>query len=334
MDIKTRKQLQTRAARLHDLEEEIDRATEALKALKPADRHPAEVRVRVGFVYRDDPSPVEPSDRRAPDPAYRPPATRIMTPTGSALRLYLLALYEAQLHAKPGQRPSNPLPLVDDSGRGRGWVDLLAPRSSLAWNVSINVATSRADRKKRRIISALKALSNSELPLVHLPNHGKAVDTYEHFQLMNEAGPQGHADPVPYVVPRREDYFVLPPSLFLNGWIHVLEDSELTFLMMLIHWQWKTRTHPVKIPSDDRVLRYGIGRDAYEAHRLLARYGLVDLEPDPDRRSDGTVVNHKDAGWNPLHKFRILTAGLHQPAVTTALEGLKQELRAGRIKSA
>lgn len=303
----------------------IETATGALAALKSTP--PREIRVRSGFVYRADVPPREPSDRRAPNLADRPPATRIMSPTGSALRLYLLALYEAHLHASPGRRPGNRYPLIDHSGEGRGWVDLLAPRSSLTTGARTNVAMSRAEKKKRRIVSALKSLSHDEIQLVHLPNHGKAVDTYEQFRLMNERGPRGDADPVLYAVPNAtEEHFTLPTSLFLNGWIHVLEDTELAFLMMLIHRKRTTQDYPVAVPSDIRFNHYGIGRDAYEAHRMLARFGLIQVEADPDRRSDGTIVDYEEQEWHLLHRFRIFTAGLDQPAVPTAIRGIQEEL--------
>lgn len=328
MDIKTRNRLRTRAARTQSLQPAIEKASATLANLKT--NQPSEIRIRSGFVYRPDAPPIDPSDRRALAPAHRPPATRIMSPTGSALRLYLLALYEARLHARPGQRPSNRHPLINYDSPGKGWVDLLAPRNELTRGGPTNVAMSSADKKKRRIVSALGNLAHDELQLVHLPNRGKPVDTYEHFQLMHEAGLQAHADPVPYTVPpAKEDHFALPAALFLNGWIHVLEDTELTFLMMLIHWQQKTGMPLVKIPSDIRVLHYGIGRDAYEAHQLLARFGLIELDADPDRRSDGTVVNHKGTAWNPLDQFRIITSGLENSAVEVTIKGIRQELRSG-----
>ncbi|MDP9864913.1 MULTISPECIES: hypothetical protein [Streptosporangium] len=326
LNIKTRNQLQARVARLRNLEPTIERATRTLANLKT--NSPSEIRIRSGFVYQADAPPIDPSDRRAPAPIHRPPATRLISPTGSSLRLYLLALYEAHLHARPGQRPSNRRPVISYDAPGHGWVDLLAPRSNLTTGGPTNVAMSTADKKKRRIVSALKALAKDDIQLVHLPNQGKRVDTYEHFQLLHEAGLQAHADPVPYTIPsRRDDHFTLPAALFLNGWIHVLEDSELAFLMMLIHWREMTQTFQVKIPSDIRVLHYGIGKETYEAHRLLTRFGLVELEADPNRRSDGTVVNHKDADWNPLHQFRITASGLENPAVEMAIKGIQKELR-------
>ena len=65
-----------------------------------------------------------------------------------------------------------------------------------------------------------------------------AATKYEGFQFLDEGSTRAHADPSPYVVPQRSDpgVFSLPAALFTRGWIHVLEDSELTFLMMLADW--------------------------------------------------------------------------------------------------
>ncbi len=320
MDIKTREKLTKRHARLKALQSGIDSAVASLRSLP---RHPAEIRVRSGFVYRDEAAPIEPSDRRLPPKEYRPPATRLFSPGGSALSFYLLALYEAHLHARPGQEPSNRFPLIDYDNTGRGWTDLIAARE-FPKTGSTRTSTRVVERKLRRIISALTTLE--KIGLVELPNKGKPVGTYAKFQLMNEAGRRPNADPIPYVVPRHNDnYFSLPAELFHNGWIHVLEDSELAVLMMLIYWKRTTGSY-VKVDSSIRLLHFGVGRDTYEAHRLLARFGLLELIAD-DRRSDGTVIDRKELGFDPLHKFLILNDGFDHSAVDMACQGIEAELR-------
>jgi hypothetical protein len=124
--------------------------------------------------------------------------------------------------------------------------------------------------------------------LVRLPNLQRpATGGYEGFLLLQEGGaPVGGGDNQLYTVPASESRTMyLPGGLFLNGWIHVLEDSELAFLLMLACLRSRTDTGPVFATSEVRLLRFGLGRDAYESHRLLSRLGLVRLHAGaPGRR--------------------------------------------------
>ncbi len=52
----------------------------------------------------------DPSDRKLSVKEDRPPAARLITPRGAALRVFLTALLEAQARVRPGQRPGNTRP--------------------------------------------------------------------------------------------------------------------------------------------------------------------------------------------------------------------------------
>lgn len=54
----------------------------------------------------------DPSDRRLSVKEDRPPAARLITPRGAALRVFLTALFEAQARVRPGQQPGNTRPLA------------------------------------------------------------------------------------------------------------------------------------------------------------------------------------------------------------------------------
>ncbi len=68
----------------------------------------------------------DPSDRRLSIKEDRPPAARLITPRGAALRVFLTALFEAQARVRLGQHPGNTRPLASRPGGVISWIDLLA----------------------------------------------------------------------------------------------------------------------------------------------------------------------------------------------------------------
>lgn len=309
---KEQEQLARRLDRLVVTERYIDGAVTKLQSLG----RPKKMRVRHRFVYRSQPAPGEVSDRRLPPPQDRPPATRVLSPRGIALRFYLIALCVAQIRTRPGRRPSNDLPLwigSDDTG----WIDLIAV--PVEAQHAGRFSASRSSKKQRQVISALRSLSDPSVQLVHLPNASKRSGKYEGFQLCEEGGSRRDGEVPDYVVPTAtDDTFDLPIGLFTNGWIHLLEDTELAFLMMIAHAT--RRTNPgewVKIESGLRLLHYGLGRDAYEAHKTLQAFGLLSVHVDEDRHDDGKVIDYGQGGQPRLHAFRLLPDGFDEPAATT-----------------
>lgn len=107
-----------------------------------------------------------------------------------------------------------------------------------------------------------------------------------------------------------------------NGWVHVLENSELAFLMMIAQAS-SDAYQQVKISGNARILHYGLGRDAYEAHMTLSRFGLVDVEIDENRHDDGKVANSGKGGEARLHAFRPLPGGFEEPAASTIKQALQ-----------
>ena len=327
-------QLKERRVRVARMGDAVDGAIEKLSALSRG-RHLDQMLLRRRFVYRDEPVPGQPSDRSLPPRLHRPPATRIMSPNGIALRLYLLGLFEGQAHARASKTPANQLPLIAGGGE-IGWTDLIAvpfQTQKKAQHLSApgghgikprnRAVSSRNDKKKRRIVSALQALSGEDVGLVYLPGAGNATRKYERFQLLDEGGTRAHADPSPYVVPLRHDtgVFGLPAGLFTNGWIHLLEDSELTFLMMLADWTQNVQAQvdEVDIPGETRLLRYGVGWDAYEANMVLRQFGLIEVN-EQERHEDGRIVGF--TGETERHGLHLVTAGFDEPAVATIVQAL------------
>jgi hypothetical protein len=307
--------LERRLDRLAKLEGQVQRASAGFVER----RRPHHLRIRTEFAMRNEPAQPtgDLADRLLPPRAERPPATRLMSPRGIALRLYLTALFVMQSRA-PGTIPRNTLPLADPDA-SVSWVDLLATTAEPR-----RYSTGR-QLKLRQLHDALRRLESPEVQLVRLPNYpSQSVGRYEYFQLLHEAG-----DSQPYSVPSDDSKTLyLPRGLFDNGWIHVLEDSELAFLLMLACLRSRSGSVPVFATSETRLLRFGLGRDAYDSHRLLSDLGLVKVYPGPHPgRRLGKAGRYLVSDPPKLHRFELLNDGFEQPAIPTARQVLVTSLR-------
>jgi hypothetical protein len=314
---KERAKLRKRRDRLSAKEMSVEKATLSMRTLADGSLTTA-IHVRNEFIETgvSDSAPLQgdPSDRRLPDHDDRPPATRIMSPRGAALRVFLTALFEAQTRTSPGRQPANKRPLASGGGI-TSWIDLLASDAKASGTGKYHMSVSA--KKIRQMESALGRLAKEEL--VELTRMGESgTKKYEEFVLLHEGGRREHGPNVAYQVPvaAREDTFSVPATLFTNGWIHVLEDTELTFILMMAAYHKATRGQAFRLPAADRLLRFGIGHDAYEAHIMLSRLGLVTVTQDPNRRLNGTV-RHFNPGILPLpHTLRFIPAGFESQAFT------------------
>ncbi|HEY3514613.1 MAG TPA: hypothetical protein VGL36_35865 [Kribbella sp.] len=240
------------------------------------------------------------SDRKLPPREDRPSATRIMSGRGAALRFYLTAIAEAQIRLEPGKKADNPIPIRHDTEDVVSWVDLIA--SSTAARSGSVLDIHARDKKQRMIHTALNTLEGAEL--VQMLKPAGARNRYDGFVLLNEVGARRKADPLQYAVPTAADNPVaLPAELITSGWLHLLEDSEIATLLMVA---CKTGTvvndGSCAIPGDVRVKHYGLGRDAFEAHKMLRWLGLVDVAS-YGRWVDGTHVD--DYGNEEAMLYRI-----------------------------
>jgi hypothetical protein len=201
---------------------EADKATSKFTEI----RTPEQFRVRPQFAVRVDPADAlgDPSDRLLPPRRERPPAMRLTSPRGIALKAYLTALFVAQTRL-PGERPGNTLPLGERDTVS--WIDLFATPAERG---GVHTFSSVRDKKIRQLQDALRRMSEPDVQLVALPNANKATGKYEGFVLLDEGGaPHGDGTNDRYTVPTERGQMLLrlPAGLFRNGWIHVLEDSEL-----------------------------------------------------------------------------------------------------------
>lgn len=288
----------------------------------------AGLRIRPPFAYLSEPIDEElVSDRRAPDREYRPSATRIASGPGIALRTYLTALALAQASTRPGKRPRLDFPIVAYSGED-GWSDFVATGAVRA-GAGRDSADIR-DKKGRSVRNALDTLE--EAHLVHLPGAPRKRDRYKGFELQHEAGRQLEGDPIRYVVPREdEDCFALPAEFITQGWVHVLEDSEIALLLMVACGRGTLpaygdnadlRVGEVAIPADVRLRHYGIHRDPFSAARkTLDWFGLLDVR-EVRRHDDG----RGEDGEMKLHRLSLLPEGFGVDALSTVRGALKAQL--------
>jgi hypothetical protein len=133
---------------------------------------------------------------------------------------------------------------------------------------------------------------------------------------------------MPYQVPvvPPEQAFPVPVTLFTNGWIHVLEDSEIAFILMMAAAHHATGGQAFTITAEDRLLRFGMKHDGYEAHLMLSRLGVVTVTPDDRRRPDGTVEDFNSEGSALPHVLSFIPAGFDRDAFTTLSEEINRRL--------
>lgn len=280
------------------------------------------LRVRPEFCYDSTGADVDASDRRAPNRSARPPATRISSSRGSALRLMLVALALVQLHRRPGDKANIQGFDLEVQGRLRkaGWTDLLAVPSDRSTGGRTFVSAS--DKRARVVRSALETLSNAGL--VALPNSAPKRDRHAGFALLHEGGSDSVSTQAEYMVPSRAEHtLALPSGLITNGWVHVMEDSELTLLLMIACGRggWSDDGYSV-IPADVRLQKYGIHRDPYSsARKTLEWFRLLDVR-EVGRHEDGRAENDERL----VHRMRIIESGFDEQPMSVVPEVLRSQI--------
>ncbi|ABL84144.1 MULTISPECIES: hypothetical protein [unclassified Nocardioides] len=318
-----RDSLERRRTRLEQAQDSV--ATSVSKYVDMVDaarKRVDRIQFRTGYAYRSTAASTA-SDRAAPPRDERPPATRLLTPRGAALRFHILALAEGQIRTRAGATPSNRRPLRPDYDNKVGWTDLLA--SSAQWAGSGRVVMSAQDKRLRQVTSSLDLLEASGL--VRLPRKTRAKGKYEEFELLDETtSRKPPEEPLPYTVPKRsESVFSLPVEFVTRGWVHVLEDSEIAVLLMTASGVGSIDPAHVAIPARVRLQHYGIGPDAFEAHRWLERFGLIDVF-EVGRNSDGTAENFAEEGAM-LHRLAMKKDGFEADAPTTVRGAIEKRLK-------
>lgn len=282
------------------------------------DKAPEEVRIRPEFVRRDAPWSGAASDSRLPPVTERPPAARLLSPRGLALRLYLTGLFVAACTTRKGAPFDNTYPLRSERLGPPGWADMVAAptRQSPA---AANRQATPLDNRIRQLKSALDTLASDEVRLAAI---GAGRGKYERFRLNDEGGSEGLPNDRPYTVPRSADAALeVPAGFFLNGWHHALTGSEILAYLALHDLR---RLDPAghdaaggRLTGGARIRHYGLSKDTYEGFAALCAYGLAEAEADPNRREDGTFEGF-NTGSRPMpNRYRLMDEGTRRPAVET-----------------
>jgi len=290
---------------------------------RPASRlRTAGLRIRPAFSCLPEPIPGDSSDRKAPPREDRPSATRIMTSRGCALQLQLTTMALLQLYRKPGAKAhlvDLDLSITGDS-QHTGWADLI-PAVPTDNNAGGTYHTSR-DKRARSVRSALITLDKAGL--VDIPGTPGQRDRFEGFVPLNEVGTDVLGERLEYTVPgTKEGTFPMPPGFVLNGWMHLLEDSEITALLMIACGReaWMENGHLV-FPGAVRVRHYGIHRDRFAtARKTLEWFGLSSVE-EVGRHRDGRAEDDERF----VHRLRLLPDGFNEPALPAIQEAIRRQL--------
>jgi hypothetical protein len=207
--------------------------------------------------------------------------------------------------------------ILDDS-KTTAWVDVLATDAGDSHGKDY---LSGRDKRGRSVVSALKSLER--LGLISVSDTSGPRRRLDHFVLLDETG-VGSGGSQKYRVPKPADNFFGVPSNFIgNGWLHILEDSEIAVLLMIAcgHGGWRDG-QLVAIPSETRLRHYGIHRDVFSsARKTLAWFGLIEVE-EYQRYEDGRAENTELR----VHRLGLAQGGFDRPAVSTVQEVLREQL--------
>lgn len=282
---------------------------------------PEQLRLRSGYAFHS--SPAAGSSRAAPPRSERPPATRLVSSRGCALRLHLTMIAVAQATCSPGRQPRRALPL--DGGKGPGWVQLLVTDSE-----DQKVGEYHLTYKDKKVRSAQGALEQlRRAGLVRLPRISERRQRYDDAELLDEEGiPILGLDAVEYKVPTvGEPAFSLPANLVRRGWLHVLEDSELAVLLMLSCGLGRIAGEAATaIPGVVRIQNYGLSQAVYASYAMLADLGLLSFDS-MTRNADGTVVDY-GADEPTLTRFLLRPEGFKANPVRKLRSVLTERLAA------
>ncbi len=307
------------------------KVTDALQAEWQGARQPKRIRIRRGYARRQEPLEGPYSDRKLPPRDLRPPATRLLSANGSALEMHLTCLFVAQATTAPGKAPGRTrlvLPRSSDNSGLTPWADLVAAPATLRKTTGRLTWVTVEDNRVRQLAGTLGRLASGEVGLLDFPRATEVKGRFEHFRMLDETGRLDRASKVAYVVPTvGEDLFALPVEFFTRGWHIALSDSEIAMLLALSACRCEITPWPsdgvVAIDGASRIRRYGLSPDAYATHKLLEKFGVLEVLPAEGRREDGTFDKF-GAGNEPIpHRLRVIEDGFKKEAVSTVMATLK-----------
>lgn len=283
---------------------------DAAEELASRGRAPATIRLRRTYLRHDESRYVD-RERNGLPRAEQPPAARLIAPRGVAGRFHLLLLFAAHCQAAPGHQWHNRIPIEPDSTRPFSWMGLLGAHARHTPG-GPRVASPRVN-KARQITEAVKKLHEHQL--LELPNAGTSRP-FRDFQLLCDSGASTKAAPIPYKVPRAALPGVnVPAEFFTRGWVNLLTPSEtVSYLMWLDINQNPVHDEPY-VTGTERAGHFGLSRDAYETHRQLEAFGLIDVEAAAGRHDDGKYADYGTEAGRPIcHRATLTPDGITRDA--------------------
>ncbi len=307
---------------------------------------PRHIPIRPAFVRLGAPLAGEATERtlsqlpgtsRAEKPI--PPMAKLFSPRGLGLQLALIALFTASC-VKPRRdgQVDLPFPLETSSPDQLGWMDLTVAHATGDTNVEFAVGPK--GNRLRQIKAGLDLLAHPAVGLLELPHAGSRTGKYDDLRLMHEAGARPEGDPIPYRIPdpMSERVLRIPVDFWLQGWVHLMTDSEIGAWLMFRDAMSAPDLYPPRaadggfyVTGDFRIRHYCLTKETWNAYRMLERFGLLRVERAEGRRADGTYEDFSpthDRDKPPAHRFWVTDEGLGQvaahavpAAVAAALEG-------------
>ncbi|WP_327075498.1 hypothetical protein OG196_42975 (plasmid) [Kitasatospora purpeofusca] len=333
----TRDAIERRLRRLEQLRKShaVVQANAAVRDVWERGSQPPWIKLRAHLLY-------------AREEGTQPPLTQLVNPRGIALRFYLLAVFEAQCRLATGAPWTSTLGLT--TGRP-SWADMVAidgpyNASGGGYLPATKQGRNLQNARLRQLQGALRTLEDlgTQRSLVTVPrsaNGGRRL--YADFALMSEEGRGNLQTPHTYTVPgltgwdgNRSTTVTVPADFFLNGWVQILNPSEVaTWLVLRELSQHAPTVHTeqgVYLYGNRREEDFGLKRDAWQdsCHTLRA-FGLIryflpgfpeGLSPDSFLMASGrgdTIVQRRRERYEP-HRYQVTDQGLEQDALTKCIK--------------
>ncbi|MFE0750715.1 hypothetical protein [Gordonia sp. NPDC058843] len=304
---------------------------------------PAVIRVRPGFLRRvpaltkTQLRKIDLRDRpKTKLPAPPPLALLVARPRGEGLRVALTLLFLIQTGSKPVLGADGRVQIPVERGVGPfreepyGLKDLIAiPATHSPPVKGAPQASSRESNRREQIATALQLLTAKGIGMIELPNAPGSPGRFNDVRLRNEVG-TWVGDSAKYRQPGTNDKTVdIPVGFFLNGWLHTLNKREIAMWLMLrsemdlLESSTPIDEFPLTIDAHQRLTVYDLALGVYETNSMLNKYGLIEVQSDPDRNEDGTGPRHNLAH----HAFKLNDNGLATDALTTVTARVREEIR-------
>jgi hypothetical protein len=321
-------------------EERYGRTVESLRQFwERSEQRPTKIRVRGQFVH----NLANGSSSESP-----PPAARLLRRRGIAMRLYLLAIFEAQCRLAPGRPLANNTRPLNAQGQEPGWSDLVAIDASYSARhgdyLVDNVKNHRTTQSRtlEQVKGALRTLEKEDLVGLETRKARHAKD-YAHFALMSEAGRGVLPTPRAYSVPSAGQTIDIPHQFFVHGWIHVLQPSEI-FTWLVLNWlrgrfPGSHEKSGVFLYGKVREEVFGLKRDSYEdGCAILEGLGLIKRVYKPtslgtdesDEFSFAITLNLSDPVRFEPHRYQVMDEGLEQNAMRITRKFVQTKLHEER----